>query len=361
MKVYEVVFNEEQDKGVYALSCVDNPAMEDMWLTLADHPKTIQFSAVDEEKRLLLGAALIPNKKIYRNIEGEEFYITFSEQTIEQTAHAFVKNGYVNNSSENHDIKLEGVSVVQSWIVEDPTKDKSNVYGKTYEKGTWVAMMKVEDDATWEKAKNGTLNGFSIDGLFSLKEVTLKKDINMSEVKKTILQELREAIGISKTEVKMGHVKLSDKKTKIEFEGDKPEIGMPVFLVLEDGSKERVPKGQHELENGEILHVDDNGLVAEAHKEEAKEEVASEVKEEEMVAELSKLIKDLDAKFSKQFEEVKKGFETQLKSEQDKNKELEAKLEKEPAAEKLTKTELSKETPKTREERIFFAIQNAKN
>jgi hypothetical protein len=364
MKIYEVVFDEEQDKGVYALSCVENPAMEDVWLTLADHPKEVKLSEIDAEKGIFLGAALIPNKKIYRNIDGEEFYIQFSEDTIERTAHAFIKNGFSNNSTENHETKLEGMSVVESWIVQDPIKDKSAAYGKTYEKGTWVSMMKADNEEVRQKAKDGLLNGFSIDGLFSLKELELKKSINknelnMSEVKKTILQELREAIGLTKAEVKMGTLKLKDGKTKIEFDGDKPEIEMPVFLVLEDGEKTALPEGEHELEDGSKLFVDANGLV-QAEPVAVEEPVVEEPKEE-MVAELMEIIKGLDAKFSTQVEEIKKGFEAKLEVAQAKNIELEAQLEKEPAADKIVKTELQRAEPKTAKERLLNVALTALN
>lgn len=353
MKVFEVVFNEGEDKGVYALSCVENPAMEDMWLTLSEHPKEIQFSAVDEEKRLLLGAALIPNKKVYRNIDGNEFYIVFNENTIERVANSFIRNGYQNNSSENHEIKLDDVSVVQSWIVDDPEKDKSAVYGKTYEKGTWVTMMKVDNDEAWKKAKEGKLNGFSIDGLFSLSEVKLNK-IEMSDTK-DFFEGLKKGfqdflVEMKGTSVKMGQLKLKDGKTKIEFDGDKPEVKKPVFLVLENGEKERVPEGEHELEDGSTLYVDANGLVAEAPKEEPADM-------EEVKAEMSKMLEGFKAEMS----EIKKGFETQLAAEKKKNAELEAKLEKEPAEKKIVKTELKNFEPKTKEERLWLSIQQAKN
>lgn len=371
MKVYEVVFDESQDAGVYALSCVDNPAMEDKWLTLADHPKEIQFSTIDEEKRLLLGAALIPNKKIYRKEEKDEYYITFSAETIEQCAHNFVKGGFVNNSTENHDVKLEGVSVVQSWIVEDPEKDKSANYGKTYEKGTWVTMMKVENDETWQKAKDGTLNGFSIDGLFSLKEMNLSNnDNNLIMDKKSLIEAVKEALTFSKKEdVKLGELKLKDGKTKVCFEGESPEIGTPVFLMIEtegeDPKKEPMPEGKHELEDGAFLMVDKNGMVAEET-----EEVASEEEKEVAVAmaemlkgfktELSKEIEDakveLKADFDKQIEAEKEKFdkiEAELKAEKKKNVELEAKLEKEPAAEKIVKTELQVAEPKNAKQRLL--------
>lgn len=394
MRIYEVVFDEKQDKGVYALSCVESPAMEDKWLTLADHPKQMQFSTVDEEKRLLLGAALIPNKKIYRHDEDGEYYITFSEKTIEQAAHAFIKNGFTNNSSENHDVKLEGVSVVQSWIVEDPEKDKSANYGKTYDKGTWVTMMRVDNDETWEKAKNGQLNGFSIDGLFSMKELNFnsnKKDAIMD--KKEFVDTLKSILNLSKKDevkdVTLAELKLKDGKTKITFEGDKPEVGVPVFLMIEtegeDMRKEPMPEGNHELESGEFLNVDANGIISEPAKEEVKEEVVEMSKEDpkeeevDVKVELSEMLKSFKAELSKELNEAKESFkvelekqvaeevkkteavQVELEAEKAKNIELESKLEKEPAAEKIVKTELKVVQPKNAKQRLLNVAAQALN
>lgn len=396
MRLYEVVFDENQDKGVYALSCVESPAMEDKWLALADHPKEIQFATINEEKRLLLGAALIPNKKIYRSDEDGEYYITFSEKTIEQAAHAFMKNGFSNNSSENHDIKLEGVSVVQSWIVEDPEKDKSANYGKTYEKGTWVTMMRVDNDETWEKAKNGTLNGFSIDGLFSMKELNFnsnKKEFIMN--RKAMLEVVLEAFNISKGEVKedvkLAELKLKDGKTKITFEGDTPDTGLPVFLMIEtegeEMKKEPAPEGKHELESGEFLYVDSNGLISDAPVEEEAQkeavvEMSEEVKEEVVVdatIELKEILEGFKAELSKEVNEAKESFKVELKkqvdeevaktealkveleAEKQKNIELESKLEKEPAAEKIVKTELKVMQPKNAKQRLLNVVAEALN
>lgn len=176
LKVYQAVFKNSDVQGMYALSLVENPAMEDEWIMLKEHPKEITFAAVDEEKRLLLGAVLIPNKKIFRNIKGHEFFITFTADTIEKIGHDFMTKGNQNNSSLEHKIKLKGMSVVESWVVKDPLKDKSAVYGKSYEKGTLVQMMKVDNDEIWKKAKNGEIKGFSIDALLGLKEIKLNTD-----------------------------------------------------------------------------------------------------------------------------------------------------------------------------------------
>lgn len=355
MKTYEVVFDKEKDKGVYALSCVENPAMEDIWLTLAEHHKEIQFSAVDEERRLLLGAALIPNKKIYRKVGDQEFYIVFPEKTIEMAAHNFIKNGFQGNSSENHNMELKGVSVVQSWIVDNPELDKSKSYGKTYEKGTWVTLMEVENEDTWQKAKKGELNGFSIDGLFTLKEMEVQLN-NHKMDNKGIIEAVKEAIKLAfaKPDVQLGSMKLKDGKTKVVFEGDKPEIGMPVFLLSDDKEKIRMPEGKHEMEGGIFLNIDKNGLVAEEKKEDD-----TEVKKQ-----VEGLVAEMKAQFDAKLAEQKEVYEKIVKAEKAKNAELELKLERVPAAPaivKLSEDELKAFEPKTAKERIFKTLLSASN
>lgn len=210
MKVYEAVFKDGQE-GVFGISLVEDPAMEDYWITLSEQKTEIQFAAVDEAKHLLLGAVLIPNKKIYRNIDGNEFYITFSEETIGKLAHNFIKSGYQNNSSAEHEVQLSDVSFVESWQVEDSEKDKSALYGKTYEKGTWVVMAKVSP-GIYQQAKDGTFKGFSVDAWLGLQEYNLKSD-NMTKTDfldaiKTLLGQdtKKEEVAVEQVEVKSEEV-----------------------------------------------------------------------------------------------------------------------------------------------------------
>jgi hypothetical protein len=180
MKVYQVVFDENDMEGVYALSVVEDPAMMDHFIAFSEHK--IELATIDEDKRLLLGAALIPDTKILRiDGEGNEFFITFTAETIEKLSHSFLKNGRQNNSTLEHEVKLEDMSVVESWIVQDPKNDKSNKYGKTYDKGTWVAMVKVDNNDIWEKAKKGEIKGFSIEALLGLEKINFNKQSNMTK------------------------------------------------------------------------------------------------------------------------------------------------------------------------------------
>ena len=115
-----------------------------------------------------MGAALIPDRKIYRRNGEEEYYIFFSEDTVRKASELFLARGNQNNSTLEHEYNLKGLSVVESWIVEDPQKDKSSLYNLNVPKGTWMVSVKVNNEEVWEEfVKTGKVKGFSIEGYFS--------------------------------------------------------------------------------------------------------------------------------------------------------------------------------------------------
>lgn len=350
MKTYEAVFSENPDHGVFGVSCVDRPAMQDTWITLSEQPRKIVFEAVDEEKQILLGAILIPDKKVRRNDNGHEFFLTFSAETIEKVAQAYLFRGNQRNSWENHETKLNEVSLVETWTVSDPEKDKSAAYGKTYPKGTWVGMMKVDKD-TYSKAKEGKLTGFSIDAVMPLKEITFNKQ-DMSDFKKAFADVLKD-LGLSK-EIKMGELKLSDKKTKIYFEGDKPEIGKPVFLVDDEGTKNRAPEGTLELEDGTKLEVDKDGLVAEPKEEVKDEEKAEAVSMAEVKGLFEKFSVALSKTIGEEFEKIQSQHKADLKLRDEKIEALQKEI-KEPASQGIEFSATEVKEPKTSKERLMNA------
>ena len=127
MKIIELILDEQNEfSGVEAISVVENPAIEEDFVALAD--QEIKLAEVDKEKRILMGALLIPNKPIYRRNAEEEYYVYFSKDTIRKTAEMFLMKGNQNNSTLEHQLPLNGLSLVESWIVEDEDKDKSRLY-----------------------------------------------------------------------------------------------------------------------------------------------------------------------------------------------------------------------------------------
>ena len=166
MKIVELILDEmEELMGIQAISIVENPAIEENFVALKS--QEVQFAKQDEEKRILLGAALIPNKPIYRQNGEEEFYVYFTKETIRKASELFFQNSNQNESTLEHEVALNGMSVVESWIVEDEDKDKSRVYGLDMPVGTWMVSMKVNNDDIWENyVKTKKVLGFSIEGFF---------------------------------------------------------------------------------------------------------------------------------------------------------------------------------------------------
>jgi hypothetical protein len=200
IEVIELVIDENNDfSGIHAVSVVESPAIEEDFIYL--NSQEVKLAEIDKEKRILMGPALIPNKKIYRNNGKIEYYIFFSEDTVRKASELFLSRGNQNNSTLEHEIKLNGLSVVESWIVEDSKLDKSNKYGLSMPEGTWMISMKVNNDDIWDNyVKTGRVKGFSIEGFFAdnvdrpMEEV--EEELSADEMEAlSIMEELLEALG----------------------------------------------------------------------------------------------------------------------------------------------------------------------
>lgn len=195
MRIIELIIDEEAMlSGIEAISIVDRPAIEEKFIALSKEDK-VELAKVDEEKRVLMGAALIPNKNIYRQNEDEEYYIFFSDDTVRQASELFLMRGNQNKSTLEHQADLHGLSVVESWIIEDETHDKSRKYGMNLPVGTWMVSMKVNNDEVWEDyVKTGKVSGFSIEGYFTDRvEMSQDDELNSPEAI-SLLEEISDAL-----------------------------------------------------------------------------------------------------------------------------------------------------------------------
>lgn len=166
MNIIELIIDEKDEQsGIDAVSVVKSPAIEENFVALNKHE--VALKEVNEEKRLLMGAALIPNKQIYRHNGKEEYYIFFSEKTVRKASELFLMRGNQNNATYEHKQELNGMSVVESWIIEDENTDKSRLYGFDLPVGTWMISMKVNNEDVWKDVKEGKVKGFSIEGYFA--------------------------------------------------------------------------------------------------------------------------------------------------------------------------------------------------
>jgi len=165
--IIELFIDEENDfSGIEAISIVEYPAIEEDFIALKQ--EKVQLAEIDSEKRILMGAALIPDRKIYRSNGDKEYFIYFSKDTVRRASELFLTKGKQNNSTLEHDIELNGLSVVESWIIEDEKQDKSAKYNLDLPLGTWMVSVKVNNDKIWQEfVKEGKVKGFSIEGFFT--------------------------------------------------------------------------------------------------------------------------------------------------------------------------------------------------
>ena len=170
MKIIELIIDEQMElSGIDAISIVENPAIERDFIALKTETKEYNFAEVSKEKKIIMGAMLVPDKPIYRrDDENGEYYIYFSQDTIRKCMEMFFQNNNQSNATFEHLEKISGLTMVESWIVEDTQKDKSNLYNLNVPVGSWMGTIKVENDVIWnEFIKTKKVKGFSIEGYFA--------------------------------------------------------------------------------------------------------------------------------------------------------------------------------------------------
>jgi hypothetical protein len=214
MKIIELVLDEEnEDSGITAISVVENPAIEEDFIALKN--QQYSFAEQDKEKRLLIGAALVPNKPIFRKSgdkEEDEYYIFFSKETVRKASELFFIKGNQSKSTLEHSVDLDKMTVVESWIVESEI-DKSRQYGLNVPIGTWMVSMKVNNDEVWnEYVKEGKVKGFSVEAYFSDK-MARPKDKSLSED----LKQLEAEIAIEEV------LEILNEETNLESYNDYPK------------------------------------------------------------------------------------------------------------------------------------------
>ena len=175
-KVELLIDEDEPISGIEAVSLVRFPAIETDFVYLSSKADKKMTFAVDEEKQMLVGPALIPDKLIMRLDENDQEYdVYFSKETVAQAMELFMQEARTNEHTLEHQSKIDGVTVVESWLVEDSQKDKSALYGFNLPVGTWMLSVKVNNNAIWQKVKNREVRGFSIEGYFTDRLVEMNK------------------------------------------------------------------------------------------------------------------------------------------------------------------------------------------
>ena len=208
-KIVELVIEDNnQELAIDAISLVSAPAIEQDFVFFGKEKNNLTFAKVDEEKRMLVSPALIPNKQIFRydpNTDSD-YYVYFSPETVRKASELYLKHNNHHKATHEHKERVSGVLTVESWIKEGD-QDKSKMYGFDLPNGTWFVKMKIENDDLWNKIKDGELKGLSIEGYFTNKFEQMQKKEPTTEEVRTALKEL---LSVQKIELGLVEDILSD-------------------------------------------------------------------------------------------------------------------------------------------------------
>jgi hypothetical protein len=171
--IYKITIDPEysdgEELGIEQIAFTSTPAIITKGLAFDEHKKLF-FS--DDLKYRVVAPAMIP-MEIYRNDEdGDEYYVQFSVETIENIHSKFMQdlsNRNVFNLEHDTD-KTVPAYVLEAWIVEDPKKDKAySSYGIEVPKGTLMVTAQVTDKYYYNELVKNEQIGFSIEGFLGLK------------------------------------------------------------------------------------------------------------------------------------------------------------------------------------------------
>jgi hypothetical protein len=174
LPIYRLTIKENIDstQEVSAVALVDMPAIERNFFAFG---KETQFAIASEDERVIVGPAMIPDLPIYRRDGQGEYYVIFDKQTIETIAHKFYAKGFQESANEMHDKAVEGVVFYQSWIADESKGIPKMKQFQDLPDGTWFLGAKVTNDDVWSKVKSGEFKGFSVEGIFDMTPIQMKK------------------------------------------------------------------------------------------------------------------------------------------------------------------------------------------
>ena len=253
LPIYEINIDDNQELGVYAVSLVDTPAIEIDFIKLAKEEESFFLANID--RQMLYGPLLVPGKLIYRRDDkGNEYYITFSEDTIQKIAERFNENKLQDQFNFQHSDRKVNAVLIENWITSEQDKSKELGFSEL-PTGSWFGGCKVRDERFWkEDVKTNKVNGFSVEikANVDLVKMAKKQNINLMEIKT---------------------------KDVIVYQVEALEIG----AVITDADGNAIADGDITLEDGTVLSILDGKIAEISTPEEEVADASEELSGEELV------------------------------------------------------------------------------
>jgi hypothetical protein len=185
LPLLQMSVDDSLDIGIKCMSLVTSPAIQVGWIAFNEHQ--VSFAIESEEERIVFGAVLIPNQKIYRKDEQlGEYNVTTTAENIRKIREKFFKSQNTTAVNINH----QGVGV-QAYLMESFISDQKKGIPNPapFDKlpyGTWYVGYKIEDDQVWADVKSGKFTGFSLEGTFKLEPDQSEEDTIINEIEQMI-------------------------------------------------------------------------------------------------------------------------------------------------------------------------------
>lgn len=308
IRVYNMTINEDDETGVDINSFVQNPAHMRSFET---YNKKKQFFAVDTEKRMVLGVAILADRLIYRNDKQlGEHYVKFKPDVIEKIQRKFFKNGFNKNTNVEHEFMVDGAILVTSYIVNSKDPRSPGVPAALAKQdvtdGSWILGYYIENEKLWQDCKKGIFTGFSIEGYFDKVESQLKTKSKMADKTKDKKEKPKtwktkfEQMLFGDDKEKFNEVTTADGQV-LSYEGDLA-VGTVMMITDADGEMIPAPAGDYQCEaDGKTyaITLDDKGAIT------AMEEAAAmTAMEKQMAAAINKVVKAANAQFTEMQKEI---------------------------------------------------------
>ena len=315
LKKYNVV---PSNSDVYAISLVDEPAVDSNFIALSKQKPT-EFKIQNEERRMLYGVALRADYPIYRRYGDEEFYLTFGKDAIRRLMTKFMKNFGQRSWTKDHMDFAEGITVVESWIVEDVENDKANALGiENFSEGSWCIGAKVDDDEIWQSIKEGRWKGFSIESWIDMEEIEEFNKINKNK-------KIDMAVKKSKFEEMIDKIKSIISDAVEEADGQETETQEEIVNEAADAVEEVVNKDKTDTTEEVVEAAEEDKTPTEEIVNDVVEEVQEETQTTEEAADnLQEVVDQLQAEVDS------------LKAENEELKKKNQKMSKQPSTKVVT-------------------------
>lgn len=294
-KLYEV----RPDSLVYAISLVECPAIESNFVYLSEE-KPIQVCLEQDEKHMVFGAVLIPDKPIYRYNQEEEYYLRFPKETIEVLAHDYLQNDNIYSFTQQHKDNADGVSIIESWV-KTSNNDKSVDLGIDAPIGTWFVGAKIDNEEIWQGIKDGSMRGFSVESFLNFDEIMMNKQENKMTEEKLETIEVNESFWMRIAEIIKNALK-NPEVPELEAQVTSAQVIDEIKDEVDEVKEDEVFVDEMPTDETQVSVSGEPEVIAEEVVEEVVTEAPTQEEAKEdlqvVIDELNKRIDELNAKIS---------------------------------------------------------------